>query len=320
MMDLTRSAVRTETGALQIVHHATRDWGFAPSDMSVLSHFGTRMAARERVLEWPQTRLISALLDIRAPAYLPDINGTHEALPFARLVLSQKSVAAALPEDFLARVTRAEDEAGEGMEEIVAHLRMAGYDGIGYRNHHEDPGSMSWVIFDPRQIHVLRDGMASASLEPWEHDEDSFLGPVWVGEEHEISGRSDDYVHVWEALRRQGARAPDLTRDSDGWSARWLSDWEPHPALGLFDPQGIARGFYLQGICWIDPDARGHGRSRLMIEAAADLVGGPPVGVHDGLGMSAAGYQCHLSALRDIKRCAAQAGYESVEYLSEFGS
>ena len=313
MRHLGESAARSETGALQIVHHATREWGFDVARMAPLSHFGTRSAARARVFDWPETRLISALLDIRASLHLPDINGVHDPMPFARLILSRPDTAARLPEDFLARVSRAEEEAGEGMEEIVGHLRMAGYDGIAYRNHHEDPGSMSWVTFSPDQVHVIRDGLAGESLDPWEHSPDQFLGDVLIQPCFEINGRKGWNDHIWRTLSREGPGLPDLARDQQGWTARWLSDWQPRLGLGLLDQKGALRGFYVDGMLWVDPEARGQGRSALLIEAAADLLGGSPLGRQPGLGISPAGYHAHLSALRQIKARAAENGYIDLE-------
>lgn len=315
-MDFLKSKARTDSGALAIVHHGTRDFRFPVSKMAPLSHFGTRAAARERLFDWPEARLISGLLDIRNPLFLPDINGLHDPEPFARLILSREDARARLPDDFLERVLAAEQDAGEGQEEIVKQLQEAGFDGIGYRNHHEDPGSMSWVIFSSEQLHVLRDGRAGDSLDPWEYDEESFIGSSIIRDVFEIDGRDASFDHIWEMMESFSEELPDIAKDERGWTARWLGeDWEPRASLGLFDPDGTARGFYLQGQLWIDEDARGSGKSTLLIQAAADLTGERPTGEHQGLGMSPAGYAAHISALRKIKEAASEMGYLDLEAM-----
>lgn len=313
-MQLGDSKARNDLGALQIVHHGTRDHRFCTSEFAPMKHFGTRAAARERLFDWPEARLISALLDIRSPLYLPDINGVHDPEAFARLIFSSGEAKARLPEDFLERVALSEQEAGEGQEEIVSCLKSAGYDGIGYRNHHEDPGSMSWVILDPSQAHILRDGRAGDSLDPWEYDSGSFTGPATISDSFTLNGRDEGFSHIWEALHEAGDSLPDLSRNEEGWSARWLNDWSPMASFGVFDPEGVPRGFYLEGLLWVDEEARGFGRSALMIEAAADLLGGRPTGEHSGLGMSPEGHAAHLSCLRKIRQKAIENGYVDFDH------
>lgn len=309
---LNDSEVRSETDALLLVHHATREWGFDPVDLAAFTHFGTRSAARQRMFEWGGARLISGLLDIRRPLYLPDLNDNHDLDRLLGLVAASEAGDAFGPEA-RDRILAHEQETGEGFDLLARELRAAGYDGVGYRNHHEDPGSMSWMITSPDQLHVVRDGPIEGSRDPWELDPEEFAGPALVLPVFGIDGRCGGYDHVWEALEVEGADLPDLARAPDGWTARWIPDWEPPATMGLFDPNGAPHGFYMGGQLWIDESARGSGRSTLLIGAAADLLGGSPAQNPEGMGFSPAGHAAHLSAWRVIRERAAENGYLDVE-------
>jgi len=307
------SEVRSETDALLLVHHATREWGFDPTDLAPFTHFGTRQAARQRMYEWGGARLISGLLNIRTPLYLPDLNDNHSLDRLLGLIGASEAKRR-FGTSVRNRILAHENETGEGFEMLAAELRAAGYDGIGYRNHHEDPGSMSWMIFSPAQLHVVRDGPIEGSLDPWELDADAFLGPAIVLPVFEIDGRDETYDHVWDALEGKRTELPDLARSADGWTARWLTDWEPPATLGLFDPEGAPRGFYMGGQLWVDEDVRGCGRSALLIGASADLLGGQPTQNPSGLGFSPAGHAAHLAAWRRIREAAKNNGYLDLEW------
>jgi GNAT superfamily N-acetyltransferase len=306
--DLATSEVRSETDALLLVHHATREWGFDPAELAPFTHFGTRAAARQRMFEWGGARLISGLLDIKKPLYLPDLNDNHSLDRLLGLIGASDARRRFGP-TVRNRILAHEDETGEGFEMLAAELRAAGYDGIGYRNHHEDPGSMSWMILSPDQLRLVRDGPIEGSCDPWEHDAEAFTGPAIVLPVFEIDGRDETYDHLWEALAAEGTDLPDLARSRDGWTARWLVDWEPKATMGLLDPDGTPRGFYMGGQLWVDPEARGAGRSALLIGAAADLLGAPPTQNTSGLGFSPAGFAAHLSAWRRIREEAENNGY-----------
>ena len=306
--NLSKSEVRSETDALLLVHHATREWGFDPSGIAPFTHFGTRSAARQRMFDRGGVRLISGLLDIKNPLYLPDLNDNHSLERLLGLIAASRAGSAFGPE-VQARILAHEQETGEGFDLLAETLRAAGHDGIGYRNLHEDPGSMSWMILSPDQLHVVRDGPIEGSFDPWEHDAEAFTGPALVLPAFGIDGKCGDYDHLWEALETGGADLPDLSRSPDGWVVRWVPDWEPPATMGFFDPHGVARGFYMGGQIWVDENARGFSRSTLMIEAAADLLGGPPAQNTEGMGFSPAGHAAHLAAWRRIREAAIQNGH-----------
>ena len=83
--------------------------------------------------------------------------------------------------------------------------------------------------------------------------------------------------------------------------------------MGLLDPGGTPRGFYMGGKLWVDEVSRGSGRSALLIGAAADLLGAPPAQNTEGMGFSPAGHAAHLAAWRRIRETAIENGYLDLE-------
>lgn len=314
---LLRSEVRNEDDSLSFVHHVTREEGFDSKDFAVFSHFGTRRAARKRALEWGEARMISCFLDIRNPLVLPDTGRCHDLDAWLDLI-SESEAMDVISGGECKRILDWEQASGEGLEMLAALLREAGWDGVKYQNDCEDPGSTSWVILDPGQVHVVSDGPARLNLDPWELSPDEFTGPKIVMDGFAIDGKDENFDHLWEEMRDSGEELPVLARDPAGWEARWLKDWEPHPTIGLFSPDGGVGGFYMRGLLWIDEDLRGNGLSSLMINAAADLVGGCPLRNTDGIGFSPAGEAAHLSALRKITEWATEQGYRPITNETSF--
>jgi hypothetical protein len=213
--------------------------------------------------------MISAHLDIRNPLWVEDLGDD----PFT----------------------------GISATDIIA----GGYDGLACHG----PSGPAFRILSPDQVLLRFHGPVENSRDPWEITQDAFTGPAIVMDVFEIDGRDENYEHLFEALEEQAEDLPVLARDGTGWEARWLDDWEPPATLGLFDPDGTCQGFYMSGQAWIDEEARGAGRSALMINAAADLMGGSPTQNHGGLGFSEAGYAAHLRAHERL--CAARKPAES---------
>lgn len=293
---LAATSVTHEDGRPMLVHHATRA-GFRPEDIAPLSHFGTRQAARDRMGGWrgtpdPEARVISGFLDIRSPLWCEDINDVH-GLDHFMAIARRAGVDSAGRE----RIATAEEE-GQGAQALVEALRSAGHDGLAYRNLHEDPGSVSWVLFEPDSLIPVAETRLADLHDPWSLDAEAWTGPAIILDVFDVDGRSEEYAHLFEALTIEAEDLPMIERDAAGWEARWLPDWHPEATLGLHDPSGTPRGFYMSGQLWIDPEARGAGRSALLILAAAELRSGCPAANTQGLGFSPAGHAAHLSAHR----------------------
>lgn len=293
---LLKSGVQSGKGALCLVHHATQG-DFDVSNMAPFTHFGTREAARQRSRasgeDRGDSRLISAFLDIQAPLMLDDVDDDHNIEHFVELV--HQVAPDMFTQDEIADLY--DMETGQAEDYLRHTLLENGFDGICYINRHEDPGSLSWVILDPIQVLIQREGPLEENRDPWELSEKEFTGPLIESDIFEIDGHAEDYEHLWEDLQGSATEMPVLANES-GWEARWLSDWEPLATMGLFDPSGTAKGFYMGGQLWIDQDARGFGRSAILINAAADLLGDCPAQNTAGMGFSPAGAAAHRAARR----------------------
>lgn len=299
MTDLSKSRVRRDNGGLLLVHHITSDERFDPAQMAVFSHFGTRRAGRQRAFDWPDKRQISGFLNIENPLELPDPGKRHDLVTWLELIAASPA-GAALQAGLRDRIETHEQETGEGLEVLAQELRDAGWDGIRYLNACEDPGSVSWVLLDPRQLRLVSDGPARENRDPWELTEAEFIGPSIVQPVFEIDGRDAEHDMLWEALAEDTNTMPLVARDADGFEVRWMPDWCPEATLGLFAHNGAPCGFYMDAQLWIDEGHRGKGLSRLLIGAAADMLGGQPTQNEKGCGFSEAGYGAHASAWRAI--------------------
>lgn len=303
---LNTSRVRREDGGLALVHHLTGEWEFDAAHLAPFTHFGTRRAGRARVFDWPEKRQISGFLAIDNPLELPDPGRSHDLSTWLDLI-SASAAGDILDADIYARIEAHEQETGEGLEMLAQALRDAGWDGIRYINACEDAGSTSWVILDPAQLLLVSDDLAAENRDPWELSLDEFIGPDMIGEMFEIDGHDEPYEHLWEEMICNAETLPLLARSPEGYEARWLSDWEPAATLGLFAPDGSACGFYMGAQLWIDGGHRGQGLSRLLVAAAADLLGGSPTQNEEGLGFSEAGYWAHKAAWESIQAAARRA-------------
>jgi len=284
------TAVRGETGALQLVHHATHA-AYDVDEIAPFTHFGTRSAARNRIPD-EDARWISVYLSIQNPLTVEDVDDDHSPEHIADLIeQSHPGLLGGLLDEMR------DLELGTQEEYLIEALRESGYDGLRYVNKHEDPGSTSWIILSSDQIYLMRDGSA-LTRDPWEIDLDTYVGPAMVTEVFAIDGAEENYEHLVESLIEEGEELPVVARDKEGWEARWLDDWEPEATVGLFDPQGAYKGFYMSGQVWVEPGARGAARSALMINAVADMLGGCPTQNWAGMGFSPAGYAAHEKAHR----------------------
>lgn len=295
------SAARDWNGDLRLLHHVTL-YDYEAAEMAPFTHFGTRQAARDRIkIEAPtvddeqNARLFSAWLDIRSPMEISDIDDEHNALHIAELVMERRSDVLT-QQDFDDML---EMEAGPSEEYLRELLLAAGIDGLFYKNGSEDLDSKSWIILDASQVIVQKEGPIKDSLDPWDYSLDDFIGPSIVSETFAIDGEDEEYAHLWADLRESGPYLPVMT-SQDGWTVRWLSDWNPEATLGLYDESGEAKGFYMGAQLWIEEEARGRGLSKLLIKTAADILGHNPTSNTSGMGFSSAGFGAHESAWRAI--------------------
>lgn len=116
-----------------------------------LTHFGTRTAA----LSAPGYGgvLMECVLDIRNPLTVPDEPGGGDTWYWIRFAVDSNVLSEA---EFKAWERVATDEAA------VELLQSKGFDGLTYENRFEEPGSVSWVIFDPMQAVIVSTVMGQA--------------------------------------------------------------------------------------------------------------------------------------------------------------
>lgn len=105
-----------------------------------LTHFGSRQAA----LQAPRYRgvLLAFEISIRNPLEVPDIPGGADMFGWLYDATERDLIS---PAEFAAWEAKPLEMDGVGL------LQRHGYDGLCYTNAHEDPGSLSWVIFEPSQ-------------------------------------------------------------------------------------------------------------------------------------------------------------------------
>lgn len=127
-----------------------------------LSHFGSRAAAERRaekyLREGAKVRLYEVDLDIQNPLKIPDlprsakVTGLHTAFRIAEQLYYDVKPSV-LTDAERSAVIKA-GQSGTDKECLVAILESKGYDGLVYKNKWEDPGSQSWIIFHPEQVHI----------------------------------------------------------------------------------------------------------------------------------------------------------------------
>ena len=284
---MKKTGVRTADGGIRLVH-APGPYG----QENQLEVFSTRSHAVCEANRRNTGEIWSAFLDIRSP-----------------LVIAGFPAADSQAFDLVC--TELEIDYIRDYDALAVEVRRTGYDGIAFGNM-SDPDCLMWWPMQKAGAGVYPQltGPASDNRDPWQISKDDWTGPQLVSELFGLDGRNDeDFEPLFEELENGGEDLPVMARAADGTEARWLNDWEPEATMGLFDPDGKACGFYMGGQLWIDKEARGHGRSSLMIIAAADLLGGPPAQNEDGMGYSPDGYKAHLNAHWRVMEFARKKGF-----------
>ncbi|MCE6959296.1 hypothetical protein LAZ40_09550 [Cereibacter sphaeroides] len=296
---LQASAVRDELGLLRPLHHATTA-SFDPRGFAPFSHFGSRLAARERVRGREDAILHRVWLDIRNPLEVNDINDVHGPGSLARSI---NVLHGFWTKTELAAIERMGEE--DALAAISTRLRERGHDGLFYFNKHEDPGSHAWMILDPSQVIPVMTTTVRRDRFAWEIPEAEFAPSGFVLDVFDVDGRDENFDHLWDAAADPafllppcwtGSTALPRTSRHQGYEIRELPEWEPEGTLVLFAPGGVPCGFRMGALTWIDEAHRGRGLSTPLILAAADRMGGPLA--EEPCGYSPAGHAAHAAAHR----------------------
>ena len=292
---MKKTKVRTADGGIRLVHAPGL---YGPENQ--LEAFSTRANASREASLRNTSEIWSAFLDIRSP-----------------LVISGFPSAESQMFDFVC--TELGIDYIRDYDVLAAEIRARGHDGIAFGNMDEIDRVLWWPMQESGAgVYPQLTRPGCKNRDPWQISDDDWTGPTQISELFGIDGRSeDDFEYLFDTLENEGADLPVMVRAPDGTEVRWLNDWEnPEATMGLFDPDGNACGFYMGGQIWIDEEARGHGRSALMIITAADLLGGPPAQNEDGMGFSRAGYNAHISAYWKMMETARENGF--IEDENEF--
>jgi hypothetical protein len=152
-----------------------------------LSHFGTEKAAQDRMKMYAKHkkvfgknpdfdyRIYQVALDINNPAMIKDEDVSHDPTQFAFALHKAKifsklemmtvtvwpTIKSTSNEDYdtanmEARKYSREKQKQVSTKQLIKLLKSKGYDGMVYKNKHEDKGSLSYVIFDPSQVRIVR--------------------------------------------------------------------------------------------------------------------------------------------------------------------
>lgn len=114
------------------------------------SHFGTIGAATDRLdhlndgSNYDKMNIYQVKLNIKNPANLGrDINDNHSLKDYVKGLLSSEIISSE------------EVKSISDLKQLIDLIKSKGYDGLFYYNGTEDPGSISYVIFDPSQVKVI---------------------------------------------------------------------------------------------------------------------------------------------------------------------
>ena len=155
-----------------------------------LSHFGTEKAA-ERALESVkgkgEAKIISAELTLKNPLEVKDTVGTQEDVVDWIWQAEDKGVVTEEEATVIENIVTKEGEIEKAETAFVKLLKSKGYDGLKYINKTEDKGSISYVIFDPKQV---KKAQPVAKAEPIEQNFTQFATEHGYPSDYDITDHS----------------------------------------------------------------------------------------------------------------------------------
>lgn len=155
------SKVVDENGEPLVVYHSTRE---VFNSFQPLSHFGTADAAEERLKAYRGDGPIDDLFggyeptprtgENTIPVYLNIANPLEIEDTGVDFFLSDLMEEAGVPSNEATRINKLfeEEDATQGVNELLNAIQSEGFDGFKYINEVEDPGSISWMPLRPTQI------------------------------------------------------------------------------------------------------------------------------------------------------------------------
>ena len=117
-----------------------------------LTHFGSLKAANDRLAyKKINGKIYKVELDINNPAIIKDFAGVHTPRIFAFALKAAKI----LSQDEMLSVSMGDNSDDSKAAQLIKLLKSTGYDGIAYKNRHEDKGHTSYVILDSDQAKIV---------------------------------------------------------------------------------------------------------------------------------------------------------------------
>ncbi len=133
-----------------------------------LSHFGTEKAAGqalESVKGKGKAKIISAELTLKNPLEVKDTVGVTEDVIDWVWQAEGKGVVTEKEATIIEDIVTETGEIEKAEKAFVKLLESKGYDGLKYINKTEDKGSISYVIFDPKQVSIAPPAEAITALQ-----------------------------------------------------------------------------------------------------------------------------------------------------------
>lgn len=195
-----------------------------------LSHFGTEKAAQDRMKMYAKHkkvfgknpdfdyRIYQVALDINNPAMIKDEDVSHDPTQFAFALHKAKifsklemmtvtvwpTIKSTSNEDYDAANQEARkysriQQTKVSAKQLIKLLKSKGYDGMVYKNKHEDKGSLSYVILDPSQVRIVRSRQLNEEWSLEEADNRGDFSTVFRNRSNEEGGHrfnltADEFV------------------------------------------------------------------------------------------------------------------------------
>lgn len=205
-----------------------------------LSHFGTEKAAQDRMKMYAKHkkvfgknpnfdyRIYQVELDIKNPAMIKDEDVSHDPTQFAFALHKAKifsklemmtvtvwpTIKSTSHEDYdeanlEARKYSREKQKQVSARQLIKLLKSKGYDGMVYKNKHEDKGSLSYVILDPSQARIVRSRRIDEDWTLEEADNRGDFSTVFRNRSNEEGGHrhsitADEFVEHIDQLLSSG--------------------------------------------------------------------------------------------------------------------
>ena len=172
MRDLLRivEGIAVQFGSVIAWHATSPNWTI--TKVMPFMHLGSLKAALERGRQYRDPALYEFQLEVSKPLRCRDGQGAqHPVEGMVEWLETELALNYAVVDDLLIKC-RAEQARGvspslAGGRAVASVLRRKGYDFLFYENVIEDPGSISWIVVDPKHVKLVgRRSVREVTLTP----------------------------------------------------------------------------------------------------------------------------------------------------------